>query len=277
LRLAEGRARARAAEPDPPRDPVAVAWELLHDATGLPGALNMAVDQALLDRAERTGAATLRLYRWKPACLSFGRHEPATRRYDRTLIERLGIDVVRRPTGGRAVWHEHEVTYAVAAPVARFGSLRASYRAIHELLARALRRLGAEVTLAPDRPEPEPRDRPGACFATPGGGELVVAGRKLVGSAQVRQGGALLQHGSILLAGAQDLVDRVSREPGATGGATTLARVLGRTVSFGEVADAVSAAFGCGPETEPATLTPDARAPESLINSFLDPSWTWRR
>ncbi len=77
----------------------------------------MATDAALLDEADRSGRAFLRLYRWSPPCLSFGRHEPAATRYDRVAIARLGIDVVRRPTGGRAVWHEHEVTYAVAAPV----------------------------------------------------------------------------------------------------------------------------------------------------------------
>ena len=114
-------------------------WQLLIDADGHSGAENMASDQAVLDEADRVGASFLRLYRWNPPCLSFGRNEAAARHYDRARIERLGIAVVRRPTGGRAVWHEHEVTYAVAAPVAAFGSLRAAYCAIHERLAEALR------------------------------------------------------------------------------------------------------------------------------------------
>ncbi|MBI2403017.1 MAG: lipoate--protein ligase family protein [Gemmatimonadetes bacterium] len=93
----------------------------------------MAIDQALLDDVDRRGdLAYLRLYRWNPPCLSFGRNEPALSRYDRAEIERLGVDVVRRPTGGRAVWHDDELTYAVAAPVAAFGCLRDSYRVIHE-------------------------------------------------------------------------------------------------------------------------------------------------
>src|SRR5439155_1096456 len=106
-------------------------WESQLDVEGRPGSDNMAMDDALLDEADASGRAFLRLYRWSPPCLSFGRHEPAASRYDRAAIARLGLDVVRRPTGGRAVWHEHEVTYAVAAPVAVFRSLRDTYRAIH--------------------------------------------------------------------------------------------------------------------------------------------------
>ena len=166
------------------------------------GAENMALDQALLDEAERTGRTFLRLYRFDPPCISFGRNEPARERYDPDAIARRGIDVVRRPTGGRAVWHQHEVTYAVAAPVTAFGTLREAYRAIHARLVAALRFLGADVTLAPHRPRPPSTalDRVNSCFAAPVGGEVLIAGRKVIGSAQVRQGGALLQHGSILLA-----------------------------------------------------------------------------
>ena len=76
----------------------------------------MALDAALLEAAERDGLRALRLYAWQPGTLSFGRNEPATRRYDRAAIEARGLATVRRPTGGRAVWHHHEVTYAVAAP-----------------------------------------------------------------------------------------------------------------------------------------------------------------
>src|SRR5256886_4001676 len=101
----------------------ACACQLSLDAAGRSGAENMAIDAALLDRANGEGLSFLRLYRFDPPCLSLGRNEPAAR-YNHTEIARRGLDVVRRPTGGRAVWHEHEVTYAVAAPVAAFGSLR---------------------------------------------------------------------------------------------------------------------------------------------------------
>jgi len=235
----------------------------------------MGVDQALLDDVERRGdVAYLRLYRWTPACLSFGRNEPALARYDRARIEQLGIDVVRRPTGGRAVWHDDEVTYAVAAPVDAMGCLRDSYHAIHQRLARALRSLGADAVLA------SPLHRPGAlgagaCFAQPVGGEVLVKGRKVVGSAQVRQGTAFLQHGSILLSGSQDLVTRVSRERTAAPTATTLSEALGRRVEFDEVVHAVSDTWLENQEVWESRDLP--ALPPSRLTAFSDPSWTWRR
>ena len=213
------------------------------DAAGRPGAENMAIDAALLDRANDTGLSFLRLYRFDPPCLSLGRNEPAAR-YDYTEIARRGLDVVRRPTGGRAVWHEHEVTYAVAAPVAAFGSLRNAYHTIHERIAAALRSLGADATLAPHQPPPSGRiDQAASCFATTVGGEVLVAGRKLVGSAQVRKGSAFLQHGSILLDGAQEVVAAVSRMPHLASAATTLSAELGRHVTWDEVVEAVVQAW----------------------------------
>lgn len=250
-------------------DDATLEWRLAVDRLGASGATNMALDQALLDEASRSGRAFVRLYRWSPPCLSFGRNEPATRRYDPAAIERLGIDVVRRPTGGRAVWHNQEVTYAVAAPVAAFGSLRESYQAIHERLAAALRRLGVPATLAPDPDARVPLES-GACFAQAVGGEVVVGGRKLVGSAQVRQGGAFLQHGSILLDGSQDVVAAVSRQPSAVGSHTTLQAELGRPVTFEEVADAIVDAWG-----QPLTATAP-NGPPAPATAFSS-TWTWRR
>ena len=257
-----------------------VSWHLLLDPEGHRGAENMAIDAALLAEAHQSGRAFLRLYRWDPPCLSLGRNEPAARRYDRAAIERLGLDVVRRPTGGRAVWHEGEVTYAVAAPIAAFGSLREGYRRINERLAGGLRVLGVAATLASDGPtvrlrpsgSPLGSDGPGACFARPAGGEIVVGGRKLVGSAQVRQRTALLQHGSILLEGSQEIIAAISLQPSAVGNGTTLSAVLGRPVSFDEVAAAVVRAWG--DDTASAACYPPS--PPSPA-PFSDPAWTWRR
>lgn len=249
-------------------------WHLLVDAAGRPAAENMAIDEALLLAADRTSAAYLRLYQWTPAALSFGRNEPTLRRYDRAAIERLDLPVVRRPTGGRAVWHEHEVTYAVAAPAARFGSPRQAYRAIHARLADALRALGAPAELAPDgHGDARPRGALGAgpCFAAPVGGEVTVGGRKVVGSAQVRHGAAFLQHGSILLDGSQDIIAEVSRRPGASCAATTLSAALGRDVSFADVVGAIIEAWG-----DPLASADLGRpGPSSAV--YRDPAWTWRR
>ena len=193
------------------------------DPQGRSGPENMARDEGLLSDADRTGAAFLRLYRWDPPCLSLGRNEPA--------VERPGITTVRRPTGGRSVWHEHEVTYAVAAPLALFGRLRDAYCAIHERLAIALRSVGVEARLAEERPIVRLSERPASCFATTVGGEILVDGRKVAGSAQVRRGAAFLQHGSILLDGP------------TSQNATTLRQALGRIVTFEEVTDAILAAW----------------------------------
>lgn len=250
---------------------MAPSWRLVFDGTGRPGPDNMALDWALLDDAARTGAATLRLYRWAPATLSFGRNEPAAARYHRAAIERLGIPVVRRPTGGRAVWHAAELTYAVAAPVAAFGSLAASYRAIHERLVAALRGLGVPAELAtPERATAGQRG--GSCFATAVGGEVLAGGRKLVGSAQVRRDGAFLQHGSLLLDGNQDLVARVSRRPAPPARAVTLREVLGRPVGFDEAAAAIVAAWQPTPWSSEPVPTPTI-----VRDHFADPDWTWRR
>jgi lipoate-protein ligase A len=231
----------------------------------------MARDQAMLDRAEVEGGLLLRLYQWDPPCLSFGRNESALRRYDRESIERLGLDVVRRPTGGRAVWHESEVTYAVAGRVNQFGSLGAAYCAIHQFLAAALRRLGVEVTLAGKTPVPG--FSPGGCFSAPVGGEIMYGNRKLVGSAQLRQGDAFLQHGSILLGGTQEIVTRVSRVPAPEGSENSLGEALDRTVSFEEVADAIMEESGAAP-IEPEWL---GRAASPHVEHFRSPEWTWRR
>jgi len=245
-------------------------WNLLLDAAGCTGPENMARDDALLHEAAASGSAFLRLYRWSPPCLSFGRNEPALARYDRAEIERRGWAVVRRPTGGRAVWHEDEATYAVAAPIAAFGSLATSYCAIHERLARALRALGVPAQLAPKNGR-APGIGAGACFASPVGGEVTVHGRKVVGSAQVRLGSAFLQHGSILLGGTQERIDAVSRQPSAIRSATTLSLVLGRSVTFAEVADAIVSIW------EPGLTPAGSSRPLPSPTVFSDPTWTWRR
>ncbi|HEX6643220.1 MAG TPA: hypothetical protein VF037_01000 [Gemmatimonadales bacterium] len=236
----------------------------------------MAIDQALLDAAER-GSAVLRLYRWEPACLSFGRNEPALRRYDRRKIAALGLSVVRRPTGGRAVWHDEELTYAVAAPATLFGDLPAAYRRIHEMLAEAVALLGAAPSLAARPLAPTGLDA-GACFAVPAGGEVLVGGKKVVGSAQVRQGSALLQHGSLLLGGSQRTVGAVSVGLPPPQGETSLSAALGREVSFEEAAGAIAEAAGVPESLDAASgvaVVLEAAAAHEL--QFGSEEWTWRR
>jgi lipoate-protein ligase A len=233
----------------------------------------MAIDQALLDRAE-AGERWLRLYRWDPWCLSFGRHEPAVRRYDAGRIAALGLSVVRRPTGGRAVWHARELTYAVAARSEGFGSLRAAYLEIHAMLRDALRSLGAAADLAP--PRPAAAIDAGACFAAPAGGEVMVGGRKVVGSAQLRQGAALLQHGSVLLEDDQTMVASVTVGRPPPDLSTPLSRLLGRRLAWQDAAGAVIEAadkhWGVGQGHSPAAILDRAAA---HADRFRSSTWTW--
>jgi lipoate-protein ligase A len=238
----------------------------------------MAIDCALLDLAAERGAAFLRLYRWEPYCLSFGRHEPAGRRYNRGAIAAGKLDCVRRPTGGRAVWHAQELTYAVAAPLLHFGGLREAYQQIHELLAAALRSLGAAPVLAVPSTVPSPGSGP--CFSAPVGGEVLLDGRKAVGSAQLRQGEAFLQHGSLLLDGDQSMVRELAGLPAEYDPDTSLSRALERPVEFVEAADAVAATAPSflGSLDRIGTL-PDSIAAAAAAHAgrFRDPAWTWER
>jgi lipoate-protein ligase A len=238
----------------------------------------MAADRALLELADQEGAVLLRLYRWEPFCLSFGCNEPALRRYDRRRIEDRGLDTVRRPTGGRAVWHARELTYAVAAPEPAFGPLRAAYLALHAILAGAVRRLGADAMLAPEPGSAAPLES-GPCFARPAGGEVLVGGRKVVGSAQVRIGNTLLQHGSLLLEDDQSVAAEVTAVPAGPGGEIPLSRALGRRVGWDEAADAVAAEFGAQLGARPGILEPAALEPGIERNGpvFRSDEWTWRR
>lgn len=234
----------------------------------------MSIDNALL-RLAQEGDAFLRLYRWDPPCLSFGRNEPATSRYDVERINALGLATVRRPTGGRAVWHDAELTYAVAAPCNTFGSLRETYAAIHEMLVAALEGLGVTASLASRRSGRAPLPSAGACFALPAGGEIVVAGRKLVGSAQLRTGAAFLQHGSLLLDNNQDIVSHITKGTAPQVLATSLGEVLERAVGFHETANVI------GQEAQHrwpgvwriTQVSPDIDGGDK----FGDVSWTWRR
>jgi lipoate-protein ligase A len=236
----------------------------------------MAIDAALLDRTIATGEAFLRCYRWDPHCLSFGRHEPARKRYDVSRIKALGLDCVRRPTGGRAVWHARELTYSVTAPLAVFGGLREAYRAIHALIARALQGLGAAPLLAADSSR-TPGLGSGPCFAAPVGGEVLVRNRKVVGSAQLRADHAFLQHGSVLLEDDQPLIAELAgMAPASTGG---LSGLLGRALSFDEVADAMAgaAAEAFGP-LERLDQRPDlGLAFDRHAGQLRSEDWTWMR
>jgi len=255
-----------------------------------PAAENMALDAALLARARESGETVLRVYTWRHPTLSLGRNQRAAGAYSAERARTLGVEVVRRPTGGRAVLHWREVTYSVTAPERPGEPLRAAYARINRVLLEALRRLGVPASLAVPR-ERAPAPGLAPCFETPVAGEIVVGGCKLVGSAQYREAGALLQHGAILVDDDQPLLSRLALVPLAPVPApATLRVVLGRAPTVREMADALLAAVRSleDPEARPlgeadscgldeiADVALRAAARGALVH-YRDPQWTWRR
>jgi lipoate-protein ligase A len=178
-------------------------WRLIRSGFQT-GAMNMALDEALLSTvAEGVSPPVLRFYRWRPATVTIGYAQSVARDIDLEICHQAGLDVVRRSTGGRAVLHDHEVTYSVIAPSVSglFGnSVLDTYRVISEVLQKALRQLGLPAELVAGRPRGgQQHATKSVCFSAPSQYELVIEGRKVAGSAQKRHGQAFLQHGSIPL------------------------------------------------------------------------------
>ena len=243
------------------------------------GATNMAVDEALLHRAALTGEVAYRVYSWAEPTISLGRNQPARGCYDLERARAGGVGFVRRPTGGRAILHHREITYSVSAPVSAFGSLRESYRTINRLLMEALGRLGVDAQEAEASSRaPVPSLAP--CFDSPVAGELVARGRKLVGSAQVRDGDVFLQHGSILVDDDQKSLAELIVRGEAGPPPATLRDLAGRPITVAEFVDALESTLGAHGEAPSAlevdhALSDDIR---SLVHTrYAVADWTWRR
>lgn len=240
----------------------------------------MARDAGLMDRARDTGEVVLSVYSWDKPTLSLGRNQTASGRYDLGTIAERGIGIVRRPTGGRALLHWHEVTYSVTGPETA-DSLGGSYRRINGILLHALSLMGVLASESEgDGPPPPPGELP--CFATPADGELVVNGAKLVGSAQYRENGALLQHGSILLRDDQAMITSLLRSSAPElrpARAATLLDALGREPAIAEVAshlfDSVRALEDADAVTLDEAETKNYTARH--LAEYQNELWTWRR
>jgi len=227
-------------------------WRLIYDNPAF-GAWNMAVDEAIMEAVGAGDSSpTLRLYAWEPACLSLGYGQRVTD-VDFTRLMDLEWDIVRRPTGGRAILHTDELTYSLSLPAddeLAAGTVVESYQRISLALLDGLMRLGASPC-ADQRAE---RVVSGpVCFETPSHYEITVEGRKLIGSAQMRRKNAILQHGSLPLCGDiaricnalvfSDESARQSAENHVRQRALTLADALGYEVGWNEVADAIVSGF----------------------------------
>jgi len=223
-------------------------WRLLVTES-TDGATNMAIDEALWrGRQAGTSPPTIRFFAWAPPTVSLGYGQPLDESVDVAACRRLGVGIVRRPTGGSAIYHdgpERELTYSVVADggdLGGAGDLLETYRWIAVALLRGLHALGAaaEIIAVPETEGPTPA----FCFARTGRYEIEIGGKKVVGSAQRRQGTCFLQHGSVLLGVDEPRLRAVfptTRDPLAT--MTTLEAALGHRPKFEDVAGALERAF----------------------------------
>lgn len=249
----------------------------------------MAVDEVLAEAvAAGVSPPVLRLYRWTPPCLSLGASQPFGVA-DAEFCAARGVEVVRRPTGGRAVLHHLELTYLVAAPLGLppLGrELQGAYATICRAVVAGLRRLGVEAVVAPPAPA-APLLHPTQavpCFIGPAPGEIVAGGRKLVGSAMRRVGEAILQHGSILEGWDGEL------QAGCLGlpsdgelrrAVITLGELIQPAPGPDQVAQALAAGFAevIGAILEPSSLTRAEESRAALLRQqrYANAAWTQQR
>jgi len=181
------------------------SWRFL-DTGFLTGYENMAIDEAIFKNCqEKKSPPTIRIYGWTPPAVSLGYFQKAENAVDSEACKRRGVDVVRRLSGGRAVLHHRELTYAV---ICREGtpplgsSVLETYKTISECLIITLKGLGLHVQWVASRDKhaaAEEKDKTASCFSSPSWYEITVEGKKICGSAQKRGDGVLLQHGSLLI------------------------------------------------------------------------------
>jgi lipoate-protein ligase A len=246
----------------------------------------MAVDEAML-RAVAAGLVppTVRFYAWEPATLSLGRAQRAAD-VDLEAIAAAGYGLVRRPTGGKAILHVDELTYSVVAPQAEprvAGPLVESYRRLSGGLLRGLVRLGVRDSAADRKARSSAQAGP-VCFEVPSNYEITASGRKLVGSAQMRSDGVVLQHGSIPLVGDITRICAVLKarpDPERVHArATTVEEAVGRVVSWDEAAEAMEKGFAeeLSLQLEPGVLTREEwdQAKRLRDTKYATDEWTFR-
>ncbi len=235
---------------------LAETWRLLDTGVADPYT-NMAIDEAiLLEHREGKTPPTLRFYAWSQPTISLGYFQQLEKEIDLEAVKERRLGLVRRLTGGRAVLHDDEVTYSVVAredhPLMA-GGIRPSYLRLAEALARGLQDLGAPVEIASGRKGGREEHTTAACFDAPSWYEITCGGRKLVGSAQTRKGGVVLQHGSIVITLNGDDLFAVLKMPSEAvrqrlrakfyRQACGLEEVLGRRVDAGVIKENIVRAF----------------------------------
>jgi len=252
-----------------------------------PGPRNMAVDEALLQGMADSGDPVLRLYGFAPPCLSLGRFQSAGDLGDDGLRRRDGVEVVRRPTGGRAVLHDDEVTYVVVLGRRHLQpfSKRAAYRASAAILLRLLPALGVQGAVQPGATGTPPREADPDCYRYTAEYEITAGRRKLVGSAQTTTRDAALQHGTIPLSAAYTRIARYLRPlPAAApmrppGAATSVAQETALRRTYEEALQLLATAAATRLQVRRSELSAaEARLARELEeNRYACPEWTYSR
>jgi lipoate-protein ligase A len=229
-------------------------WRLIIDQPAS-GSWNMAVDDALLEAAQGDSyIPTLRLYSWNPPCLSLG-HAQHIREVNREALIKMGWDLVRRPTGGRAILHIDELTYSITGnteqPILKGGILE-SYQKISQTFIQMLQKYSLDPRSREESQQAKNQVEP-VCFEIPSNYEITVAGKKIIGSAQARRKNAILQHGAIPLTGDISRIIKVlaysdedSRKNAALrvlSRATTIENQTGKSISWHQSAMDLVRAF----------------------------------
>jgi len=272
---------------------MAERWRLILDASDVIGSVNMARDEAILSAVgTKQVPPTVRLYGWNPACLSLG-YGQSGRDLDRDRLAEHGWSAVRRLSGGRAILHVDELTYSVALsadhPLAAGGVLE-SYRRLSVALLSMVHGLGVQADSVPMTAHEKGKMRP-VCFETSSDYEITSGGRKLIGSAQVRALGGVLQHGAIPLIGdvgricdGLHFADDSARQAAYSsvrGHAITVSEAAERNIKWSEAADALITAFSKSFDLEfmPGELTGSELANAETLNTnrYGADSWTFRR
>lgn len=258
-------------------------------------AANMAIDEAIL-QLHREGKVppTIRFYGWAKPTLSIGYFQKAKKEIDVLKLQEKGLDFVRRMTGGRAVLHDHELTYSVIVsedyPLMP-ATVSESYRVISQGLLAGFKRLGLDAFLAFPKTKGQTGETSSACFDSPSDYELVVGGKKVAGSAQTRQRGVILQHGSILLDLDVDALFDVLRFPserakqrlkqGFVDKAVAIRQLTERTVTLEECKQAFYEGFqeGLGIQLVPGELTEQEqkRAQQLTQTKYGHDEWNYYR
>jgi len=253
----------------------------------------MALDEAILEAVEQNKVPPgIRLYAWEPACLSIGYAQTSTD-IDFARLTALGWDWVRRPTGGRAILHTDELTYSLTAHISDprvSGGVLESYQRLSCALLTALHSLHIPAETQPNRTPVRNQKNGAVCFEVPSNYEIVVQGKKLIGSAQVRRKNTILQHGSFPLRGdltritqALAFSDEQNRNEAATrllSHATTAEAVLGTYITWQDAVDAFINGFQTKLNLD---LTPSelsdyeiSRAKELVQKKYTHHSWRER-